>query len=176
MFDIDNMSLPELQSLKNAIETAIYSRSAAGVTIKPSEFLVRVKAENERLAAEGKALILKALTDFMAEHPEVESLQWTQYTPYFNDGDACEFGVTEPEVKLSGRPIGDEDEEYLDSWSLGYEAKQAGKPMPPIADALRELHGLFGGIEKVMQVVFGEHARITVGRDGVAPVEQYNHD
>lgn len=25
--------------------------------------------------------------------PEIEEFSWTQYTPYFNDGDECIFGV-----------------------------------------------------------------------------------
>lgn len=32
---------------------------------------------------------------FFEENPEIHSIQWTQYTPYFNDGDECVFEVND---------------------------------------------------------------------------------
>ena len=32
---------------------------------------------------------------FFEENPEINSVQWTQYTPYFNDGEECVFGVND---------------------------------------------------------------------------------
>jgi hypothetical protein len=32
----------------------------------------------------------------------VESVRWTQYTPYFNDGEPCVFGANDCYVKLAG--------------------------------------------------------------------------
>jgi hypothetical protein len=62
----------------------------------------------------------------------IDSFGWTQYTPYFNDGDACVFGVGEPWFRtmddVKGKPAsGDEDDEYYDeddddSFTLGYTA------------------------------------------------------
>lgn len=35
----------------------------------------------------------------LLETLDIESYSWTQYTPYFNDGDACVFGVyREPKI------------------------------------------------------------------------------
>ena len=31
----------------------------------------------------------------LSEQIGVKAVAWTQYTPWFNDGDACEFGVCE---------------------------------------------------------------------------------
>lgn len=31
--------------------------------------------------------------DFFAAVPQIKSVSWTQYSPYFNDGDACTFSV-----------------------------------------------------------------------------------
>lgn len=59
----------------------------------------------------------------------IHSFGWTQYTPYFNDGDPCVFSVGEPWFKsvddVSGKksdPDGDEDydEGDDDSYSIGY--------------------------------------------------------
>lgn len=32
---------------------------------------------------------------FFEECPEVKALVWSQYTPYFNDGDVCVFGIND---------------------------------------------------------------------------------
>lgn len=34
-------------------------------------------------------------TEFFEQNPLAHSIEWTQYTPYFNDGDACEFTLSE---------------------------------------------------------------------------------
>lgn len=40
-----------------------------------------------------KQVFHKAISAFFQKYPEVEALRWNQYTPYFNDGDTCEFSV-----------------------------------------------------------------------------------
>ncbi len=61
----------------------------------------------------------------------IHSFGWTQYTPYFNDGDPCVFSVGEPwfrtvdDVKdKTSESEDDEDEDYErendDSFSVGY--------------------------------------------------------
>lgn len=36
---------------------------------------------------------LRPLLEAVLAHDEVEAIRWRQYTPYFNDGDECVFGV-----------------------------------------------------------------------------------
>jgi hypothetical protein len=36
-----------------------------------------------------------AISNFFKSYPEVAAITWTQYTPYFNDGDTCEFSVND---------------------------------------------------------------------------------
>ena len=43
-----------------------------------------------------KKVFNTAIAKFFQLYPEVAAITWTQYTPYFNDGDACEFSVYEP--------------------------------------------------------------------------------
>lgn len=57
----------------------------------------RMKAEyEEKLKTDGLAAMKTAFIDFFNEHPDIHALSWRQYTPYFNDGDPCVFGVREP--------------------------------------------------------------------------------
>lgn len=43
--------------------------------------------------------------------PELEFITWTQYSPYFNDGDECTFSVHDLEYKLKGETPEDDDED-----------------------------------------------------------------
>lgn len=45
---------------------------------------------------------------------QVYAVTWTQYTPYFNDGDACVFGVNLGEQALLKTVLTDEDGEDLE--------------------------------------------------------------
>lgn len=40
-----------------------------------------------------KTVFHTAVSNFFNTYPEVAAIRWTQYTPYFNDGDTCEFSV-----------------------------------------------------------------------------------
>ena len=51
------------------------------------------------------------LLESMLSLREVAGLAWTQYTPYFNDGDPCIFGTGELSIALDGV---DERPEYFD--------------------------------------------------------------
>lgn len=43
----------------------------------------------------GKQLINEHFSEFFKQNPGVTCVNWVQYTPTFNDGDACEFTVGE---------------------------------------------------------------------------------
>jgi hypothetical protein len=47
----------------------------------------------------------------------VKGIAWTQYTPYFNDGEPCEFRVGEPCFSIEGVETA-EDEEYWAEYSF----------------------------------------------------------
>lgn len=78
------------------------------------------------------------LLDALLTLPGADAVRWEQYTPYFNDGDACTFDVCEPSLRMSPpEPVDadpkintapddlDEDEgegdgDFVDLWSLRY--------------------------------------------------------
>lgn len=64
-----------------------------------------------------KASFGEAMKAFFEATPEVQSVFWTQYTPYFNDGDACYFRVGDIWYNLAAVTSdeeSDEDEDYED--------------------------------------------------------------
>ena len=40
--------------------------------------------------------IKEVFKQFWEENPDIKVVVWTQYAPYFNDGDACVFRINDP--------------------------------------------------------------------------------
>lgn len=61
--------------------------------------------------------------DYLLALEEVAAVRWNQYTPYFNDGEACVFGANSPEVLLTVEVEADEDDEDYDEthWRSAYD-------------------------------------------------------
>lgn len=65
-------------------------------------------------------------------------VRWDQYTPYFNDGDICEFYVNEPRFHTPevGEEDGDDEDGFIDTYDVRlkggkevtYERRQDSKP------------------------------------------------
>lgn len=71
----------------------------------------------EQMTNESKQYIEQACKELFEACPEVHQIHWTQYTPHFNDGEACEFSVNEVNFVL----VADlnEDGEWEDSYWEG---------------------------------------------------------
>lgn len=57
-----------------------------------------------------------AAIDAVLAFDEIDSIRWDQYTPYFNDGEPCEFGTGEPRFRLTGTDEDSEDGDYEDGY------------------------------------------------------------
>jgi len=55
---------------------------------------------------ESEKLISKGFKEIFKKHPDLQSFSWTQYTPYFNDGDECTFSANTESIYIN-----DEEEE-----------------------------------------------------------------
>lgn len=118
----------------------------------------------------GLAEFKEEFNDFFAEYPTVEAFRWQQYTPYFNDGEACEFGVHGIEIQLKGHTTsGYDDEDGFDEISTYDDIAMNAA----IAEWFETLHG--DGMKTVFEQVFGDHVRVTVTPDNIE-IEEYEHD
>jgi hypothetical protein len=59
-----------------------------------------LKSVQAEIKVAARDAISAAATAFFARHPGVHGIRWTQYTPYFNDGDACEFSAHDPDLEI----------------------------------------------------------------------------
>lgn len=126
----------------------------------------------------GQAAIADLLKDFLTKFPEVESVRWTQYTPYFNDGDECVFGVNEARVTLKevGAENGhdeDEDDYGIDAWSLTYQNETPERKA--LAADLKALGKQLDESDDILRECFGDHVQVIVTRAGIE-VSEYSHD
>jgi hypothetical protein len=128
---------------------------------------------------------------FFMDHPEVQGVRWTQYTPYFNDGEACIFVINDPSYTFDPNPeetLEDPDTEeasvWLDSWGMNTKYKDepwfkgAGiENLDAISARLNEWEDKFSAMDLIFEEL-GDHSRITVMRgDNITlNVEDYDHD
>lgn len=126
-----------------------------------AEHKARTEELNRAFRDNGKAMLKPLFDKFFADEPRAQSVKWSQYTPHFNDGDACVFRVNEPNAY-------DAEAAELQCWSKNYEGFSA--PLKKFCDALNSLG------DDAMLAMFGDHAEITVTREGSIEVEEYDHD
>lgn len=128
---------------------------------KLEEAKKQLKAARE-MAKEAFSIAAAAL---FAEEPKLESFGWRQYTPYFNDGDVCTFGVYYDEPDINGERCYDLEE--------GNEHKLSKQDIERLETKICKLIASFE--EADMEYMFNE-GLITVYRNGKSKVEDYSHD
>jgi hypothetical protein len=130
------------------------------------------------IAEKGEGFLKKIFNDVFDKYPEVKALGWTQYTPYFNDGDTCTFSVHD----IYGAPI--DDVEKLSGLEYGFleevdddggqgDMTFSSYDHQGIKELEKALHSSAG--EEVLKVIFGDHVKIIVTRAGIE-AEEYTHD
>lgn len=147
-----------------------------------SEKFSDFEKEKRKLADSLKENFQTIFMPIFEKYPEIKAFGWTQYTPYFNDGESCEFSVNE----LSAAGGDDEVDERDWLWeglpSLDYKDKtklssyaQSWATLEMVHD-LDALNEAFTKIpDDVFENMFGDHVYVVVDRDGVT-VEEYDHD
>ena len=144
-----------------------------------------LKAELRKKVSENFHGLAKEL--FVA-YPELKSFGWKQYTPYFNDGEACEFESLHYYPTINGNEENDgaseQAEGELDIVMLGSETRYGvgWKKIPnpdydpyysDIVATVKEFLNQFDSDD--MEELFGDHVSIHVTENGVV-VEEYDHD
>lgn len=120
--------------------------------------------------------------DAVLSIPGVHGARWEQFTPYFADGEPCEFSVNELAVRLS--PLDDEEDErgdsedgWIETYGLDYSRDEFEGFTDERFDALKKAVSNWDRInsEEVARRNFGEHAQVTATLEGFS-VDYYEHD
>lgn len=140
-----------------------------------------VQESKRKIEAEAKEAFKAAFADFFAKRPDVLAFRWTQYAPYFNDGEPCTFSRHDIAVAMdseSARALlakEREDDEcfspddaeadgvFTNTWS--------GPPIDPeVKSFIKDLESVGDEVYEVL----GE-GLVNVTRDGVF-VADYSHE
>lgn len=102
----------------------------------------------------------------------ITSFRFRAYTPYFNDGDPCEFSVNDAYYKWIGQdnPEGESnDYEGADGFEYYSEDKEIEKFIAEIGTAIHSIPARF------IQSSLGDHIMVTVTKDSIE-VGECSHD
>lgn len=128
--------------------------------------------------------------DELLQHEGVKKVAWEQYTPYFNDGEACIFsayvyggGV---KLKFGDKDAGDYENGYYESLATYDRVSRSYIPLTELNGV--DLEDLPVKLNNFVRMVneghhnnfllrsFGDHAKVFAKRDGSFKVETYEHD
>lgn len=120
------------------------------------------------LREKGKGLVTGLLQKFLGMNPLILGIRWRQYTPYFNDGEPCEFSVRDILFRLTEG--GPEEGDYEDGYIYTSDILDV-----PTRTAAKELETQLWNAQDALEVAFGDHALVTATREGIE-VQEYSHD
>lgn len=127
-----------------------------------------IEEARQRVKDAGAAAVGALFKVFFAEYPDVKAVGWTQYTPHFNDGDACVFGVGE--LCLSTKDVDfSEVTDMYDEEESGFQDSYSVKG--PLKNAL----GRLSLDPDILEAAFGDHALVIATPAGFH-VSEYSHD
>jgi hypothetical protein len=130
------------------------------------EQIRKLKDELQKvLETTGKSAFREKFQTFFDLNPDVVEVRWKQYTPYFNDGDSCIFGVGDPTIKF--KDTEEDGGDYGDGFEESYNSDKKA-----VFKALQDLN-VFD--EDICKTIFGDHVRITINRKYIT-VEEYEHE
>ena len=136
------------------------------------------------------------------KYPFLENIHWDQYTPSFDDGDVPTFRSVDPEYSLSEKFLKEIsgleecydtesmylhlDDRYVEKYLSG-DSYTIGKSIVKYAESNKELVesfnkefdefcNIFYSIDSdIMKIIFGDLAKVTITRDGVVTIEDYEY-
>lgn len=122
------------------------------------------------------------------KYQELESFSWTQYTPYFNDGDTCVFYADTDYIKVNGE-LAQESDWYSEMTLIDYgtwnnekriyenrvqEPNQSYDEL--LVKACNEITDFLNNFDNDFYLTkFGDHAEITMTKSGI-DISDYDHD
>ncbi len=158
------------------------------------ELLKRKEEYKDLIKKEGKKALKEKFKEFFTKFPEIKAINWSQYIPSFNDGDACSFTFSGlhfvfKETKESKKINQAEDSEELEedsededsnepeglsTWDYKYESEQGNLEMnKDLYDAMKELESLLSSHEDLLEDLFEVHVKVMATRKGFSTEEYY---
>lgn len=148
------------------------------------EYLQIKNRPSEELAANASEMLQHFFSEFWAAAPEIAAIEWTQYTPYFNDGDPCVFGMSMDTWGSFYTTDGWANRDEEDDWPEGDWRPAGGwvdgkRVLPDdrtgeLTEVISDFCENAQTMEDVFEVAFGDGVKITATRNGFE-IEDYSH-
>ncbi len=137
----------------------------------------KIKQLKTEMTSEVKEKLKLIFNEIFLSFPQIENLNWAQYTPYFNDGDPCEFRFSGLNVKLKpeyvkNREAYESEEQGFDLTDLEHYAHSL--PLNLI-ETLEGLNSTLYLSEDLLEDIFGDHAEVIVTPEKLEVLD-YSHD
>lgn len=159
------------------------------------ELFERKRSLEEEIQSKGQEIFKQYTKELFEKIPQLKGIKWTQYTPYFNDGEECFFNVNDAaftnaegndlsEVSSYADYSGDNENVWAISiWALTLPSEYYKKEreLANLTQEQVELLDSFDGLihsadfEDVMRMMFGDHVEVTATAQGFE-VNEYEHD
>ncbi len=124
------------------------------------------------LFEESKAISATIINDMgrglLEKYPHIKTIFWTQFTPGFNDGDPCEFGIQGPFFTTTHWE--DVDSGYEDSEDVydNEELMVNGNTNDELGADIKAFEQAFQMIDNYLEATFGSYgAFIRIHKDGI---------
>jgi hypothetical protein len=144
---------------------------------KKREIEARLDEARREFAEIGARVLVEHFAELFVRHPDARGFRWSQYTPFFNDGDPCTFSSDHEygEILLIDPAADPDDEpEFVTIEDAGWIECDT-----PEHRRLNEINDEFRRHfpdlrDDDMESLFGDHVRVTIYPDRVA-TEEYDH-
>jgi len=141
------------------------------------ELATKFTEVKSKMMAEGQEALKTEFQKVFEAYPKITVIKWNQYTPYFNDGDTCEFGVgsfvisnalNAEEVSSYGEYEGETEGEWAEElWG------DTAKEYPLIRDLENFCNTGIG--KEILLMTFEDHSIVTATCEGF-DIEEYEHE
>ena len=119
-----------------------------------SNFKKQVEDLRLQLQKTGEQFLAQNFKDLFERFPKLERISWSQYTPYFNDGDECTFRSNHRYADIEGEGLKDSERKEVEA-------------------ELKKFLSQFD--DELLKNLFGDHVQLIVSKEGIT-VEEYDHE
>jgi hypothetical protein len=133
------------------------------VVRKRKELKEKIKSFREEV----KEIFKDAVNGIFVKNPRLISFSWTQYTPYFNDGDTCRFRASTSYPSYTYLNAEGDELEYDENYGEGDGQNSNLKRQITSILCLFE--------DEELEDFFGDHVTVRVTRTGIE-TEDYDHE
>lgn len=125
----------------------------------------QLDAAKTEIQKKGRESFGAAFGELFEKHPTLKCVRWSQYTPWFNDGEACEFSVHGWEAV--------QHDDGVDDGELDPDCYDDDIP-DDTADDVQAIFDLAG--DDMFEMIFEDHVEVIANRDGTFQIDEYEHD